>query len=73
MHRECIEREILEALVRCAPLRVMELTKRIDEHPIAVDNACARLHDEGAILPLGRGKYVISESGRRRLAGSTHD
>lgn len=55
----------LDELADQSPLHVLEIAERTDEHPVAVDQACARLHDTGAILSVGRGKYELTETGRR--------
>ena len=59
--------EVLETLVDQSPLRVLEIAKTIDRHPITVDRTCARLHEKGHIYPLGRGLYEITEYGKQQV------
>ena len=59
--------EVLETLVDQSPLRVLEIAKTIDRHPVTVDTTCARLHEEGYIYPLGRGLYEITEYGKQQV------
>ncbi|WP_254547294.1 transcriptional regulator [Halomarina pelagica] len=61
------DREILDILVTNAPLRVMDIAKIADRHPITVDQTCARLHEQGHISPLGRGLYDVTDDGIRHL------
>lgn len=67
MSREHIESDILQTLAERAPLHVTDLTEQVDNHPVAVDQACARLHDDGYIFPSGHGVYDITDCGQRRL------
>lgn len=61
------DREILDILVANAPLRVMDIAKIADRHPITVDQTCARLHEQGHISPLGRGLYDVTDDGIQQL------
>lgn len=61
------DREILDILVTNAPLRVMDIAKIADRHPITVDQTCARLHEQGYISPLGQGRYDVTDDGIRHL------
>lgn len=61
------DREILDILVANAPLRVMDIAKIADRHPITVDQTCARLHEQGHISSLGRGLYDVTGDGLRQL------
>lgn len=62
-----IDREVLAILVADSPLSVMEIASAADRHPIAVDQTCARLHEDGEIRPAGRGIYDVTAEGRRRI------
>ena len=66
MNRAHVERGVLEVLVVQSPLHVMEISDRTNEHPVTVDLACARLHDNGDIVSVGLGRYDITELGQRR-------
>ena len=59
--------EILETLVDQSPLRVLEIAKTVDRHPITVDQTCARLHEQGHIYPVGRGLYEITQHGEQQV------
>lgn len=61
------ETTVLEVLVDQSPLHVMEIATIVDQHPITVDQTCARLHDRGHIYPLGRGLYTVTEDGERQI------
>lgn len=61
-----VEQRVLEALAARSPLHVIEISDHMSEHPVSVDLACARLHDNGDILPVGLGRYDITEQGQRR-------
>lgn len=61
------DREILDILVTNAPLRVMDIAKIADRHPVTVDQTCARLNEQGHISPLGRGLYDVTDNGIRHL------
>ena len=61
------EIDVLETLADRSPRHVMEIASAVDGHPITIDQACAHLHDDGCIRPLGRGLYAITEEGERRL------
>ena len=62
-----MDTEILETLVDQSPLRVLEIAKTVDRHPITVDQTCARLQEQGHIYPLGRGLYEITEHGKQQV------
>lgn len=66
MSRDRIDQGVLESLTIESPLHVMEISERTSEHPVSVDLACARLHDNGDILSVGLGQYDITEQGQRR-------
>ncbi|WP_207592825.1 MarR family transcriptional regulator [Halomontanus rarus] len=68
MRQQRLERDVLRAVAERRPIRVTDLADRVDEHPVAVDRACRRLHDEGHISSAGRGVYDVTERGQRRLA-----
>ena len=59
--------DVLETLLEQSPLHVVEIASLVDRHPIQVDRACASLHDDQYIYPLGRGLYEITTDGRTRL------
>ncbi|SEP98103.1 hypothetical protein [Natrinema salaciae] len=67
MSRTDLEREILDALVD-TPQYAVDLAAEIDEHPVAVEQACDRLRDAAAVRSLGCRRYEITATGRRRLA-----
>ena len=63
-----MEQDILHVLDADGPLYVMEIAAKIDGHPITVDQACARLHKDGHISPIGGGRYRLTDFGRERLS-----
>jgi len=63
------DQEILKILAANAPIHVMDIAKRIDHHPITVDQTCARLHERGHIYPAGRGLYDLTDEGKQQLEG----
>lgn len=63
----CAKVDILETLLEQSPLHVVEIASLVDRHPIQVDRACASLHDDQYIYPLGRGLYGITTDRRARL------
>lgn len=67
MPRRRLDRAILGALSERTALHVIDLAGQIDEHPIEVDQACARLHEEGYITPSAHGIYDVTTRGQRRL------
>jgi len=64
-----LEREILDALADGTPSYVVDLAATIDEHPVAVEHACDRLHEDrgGSVdrLPAVRDHCVGSSPTRR--------
>lgn len=58
-----MERDILHVLDADGPLHVMEIAEQIEGHPITVDQACARLHNDGYISPIGGGRYRVTADG----------
>lgn len=52
-----IEERIRETLAEHGELHVLELADRLEEHPITVEKACARLHRNEDIVPTGRGVF----------------
>ena len=62
-----MERNILQVLDTDGPLHVMEIASRIDGHPITVDQACARLHNDVYISPIGGSRYRLTEDGSEQL------
>lgn len=71
MSREPTELGILELLARSGPLYLVDLTERVDHHPVAVDQACSRLHEAGYISPSSYGMYDVTPRGEQRLDEST--
>ncbi|WP_222918895.1 MarR family transcriptional regulator [Natrinema sp. SYSU A 869] len=67
MSRDELEETILETLADEGPSYVVDLAAVIDEHPVAVDHACERLHDEDATRSIGCRRYDITAAGYRRL------
>ena len=63
-----LERELLAVVADEGPLYAVDLAATVDEHPLTVEHACDRLHDEGDIRSVGGRQYEITVSGRRRLA-----
>lgn len=62
-----MERKILQILDAGGPLHVVEIASQIDEHPVIVDQVCARLHDESYIRSIGGGRYRLTDDGSERL------
>lgn len=63
----------LDVLADRSPIHVLEIAERTEEHPVSVDLACARLHDEGDIRSVGLGQYELTEQGRQRLDDRLED
>ncbi|WP_248898391.1 transcriptional regulator [Haloplanus halobius] len=61
-----LDREVLAILGDESPLHVMDIARTADQHPITVDQTCARLHEHGQIHPVGRGLYKIIDDGKRQ-------
>lgn len=61
------DREILACFVAASPRDVMNIATTAECHPITVDQTCARLHGHGLIRPVGRGRYDLTDAGRRLL------
>lgn len=59
--------DVLETLFDQSPLRVLEIAKSVDRHPITVGQTCARLQEQGHIHPVGRGLYEITECGKQQV------
>lgn len=66
MTTDRLEQVTLSTLAERAPLHVLDVADQADEHPIAVDMACARLHERGDIRSVGLGQYEITDQGHRR-------
>ncbi len=62
-----MKRSVLRALSLDAPLHIIEIADRIDEHPIAVDQACSQLHDDEYITTIGGGRYCLTDDGQELL------
>lgn len=60
------EDEILATLVDHSPLYILDLVDTVDQHPIIVDQTCARLHEQGFIYSIGPGLYEVTEAGKQR-------
>lgn len=69
--RTHLEAAVLAALADRAPQSGIDLASSLEEHPVAVDQACTRLHDEGYVRSVSCGTYAITVEGRRRLADRT--
>lgn len=67
-----MEQRILERLQQRGPLHVMELANALDDHPVAVDRSCYRLHQDGYIETHTAGVYELTDAGARHLDGG-HD
>jgi Mn-dependent DtxR family transcriptional regulator len=67
MCQKQLEWSILQALSERTSSHVIDLADQIEEHPVAVDQACARLHNEGYITPSSHGIYDITTRGQRRI------
>lgn len=65
-----LEQEILDALADGTPSYVVDLAATIDEHPVAVEHACDRLHEDGSVRSIGCQRYAITASGRHQIAGT---
>lgn len=61
-----LDATVLAVLARESPAHVVDIAASLDEHPVTVDQACARLHDRGAIRPANHGVYTLTEQGTRR-------
>ena len=66
MNNSRVELVVLDALANQSSLHVMEISDATSEHPVTVDLACARLHENGDIASVGIGLYDITEQGLRR-------
>jgi len=62
-----LEREILDALADGTPSYAVDLAATIDEHPVAVEHACDRLHEDGRF---GRSAASGTRSLRRVVTNS---
>lgn len=69
MSTDRLEHVTLSVLAEQAPLHVLDIAGEADEHPIAIDLACARLHDRSDICSVGLGQYDITDQGQRRYNG----
>lgn len=69
MSPDRLDNVTLSVLADHAPLHVLDIAEQADEHPVAIDLACARLHDRGDICSVGLGRYDITDQGRRRCDG----
>lgn len=67
MSRQRLERTVLDALADESPRYVVDLAAAIDEHPIAVEQACDRLRGEEDVRSIGCRRYEITAAGRRRV------
>lgn len=70
MSSDRLEHVTLSVLAEQAPLHVLDIAEEADEHPVAIDLACARLHDRGDIWSAGLGQFDITEQGQRRCNGN---
>lgn len=61
---------VLDAVAEQSPVHVLDLAGRLDEHPVAVDLACARLRDRGDVRLVGRAEYALAETGRTDRTGA---
>lgn len=66
-----MDHAILEALMADGPLHVEAIAERIDEDPIAVDQACYRLREDGRIRMVGGGQFRLADHERDHLRGSS--
>ncbi|WP_247730700.1 hypothetical protein [Halovivax limisalsi] len=65
--RERLELRILAAVADRPPAHAVDLSESLDEHPVTVDEACVRLHRNGALTTAASGLFTITERGERRL------
>jgi len=63
-----LEAAILRAVDDRPPVHLIDLADAVDDHPVAVERACARLDEDGYIRPAPEGLYTLTGAGRRRLA-----
>ena len=63
-----MEQDILHVLGTDGPLHITEIATRIDGHPITVDQACERLHNDGYISPIGGGRYHLTDDGHKYIS-----
>lgn len=73
MNQGDLDVAVLHALSESTPSHVLNLAERLEEHPVAIDQACARLHGNGYIESTTRGTYEITNRGQRRLNGPVAD
>ena len=66
------EYKILRTLAENRSMRVLEISREIDDHPISVDRTCTCLYNSGYIAPCSRGHYQLTDDGRQQLAAD-HD
>lgn len=66
-----LELAVLRAIDARPPVHVMDLADAVDDHPLAVERVCTRLHEDGYISPDTHGLYGLTEAGRQRLAERT--
>lgn len=59
-----LHERILTVLDSDAPLDSVEIANHVDRHPVAVDQSCAHLHDQGLIYASGAGRYRLTEKGQ---------
>lgn len=62
-----LESDILNALTQHQSIHVIDLSQQMDEHPVAVDQACARLHNRGYLTLSNQGVYDVTDHGRQYL------
>lgn len=67
MKNDWIRCEILKTISKSDGLHVVELAAKIDRHPVTVDRACGRLHDDGYLYSYERGRYRLTDCGQQQL------
>lgn len=67
-----LEAVILETLIEQQAVHVVDLARQINEHPVAVDQACARLNDQGYLTLSNHGIYDVTDQGRNQLDKLEH-
>lgn len=61
---------VLAKIAEHRPVHVVDLAERLDEHPIAIDQACARLQKTDHVRPVAGGRYTLTDEGRQQLGES---
>ncbi|KDE59226.2 hypothetical protein EL22_23840 [Halostagnicola sp. A56] len=63
-HRMTTERRILRHLTERGPLDVVELATALETHPMTVELACERLHENERVRLVGSSRYRLVDGER---------